>query len=61
MLKLKKISKTYVIGDFKQNALDDISVEFRKAEFVTVLGPSGCGKTTMLNVIGGLDHADKGI
>ncbi|MDD4069333.1 MAG: ATP-binding cassette domain-containing protein, partial [Candidatus Izemoplasmatales bacterium] len=49
-----------VIGDFKQNALDDISVEFRKAEFVTVLGPSGCGKTTMLNVIGGLDHADKG-
>ncbi|MFA7106128.1 MAG: ATP-binding cassette domain-containing protein [Candidatus Izemoplasmatales bacterium] len=60
MLKLKKISKTYVIGDFKQNALDDISVEFRKAEFVTVLGPSGCGKTTMLNVIGGLDHADKG-
>ncbi len=60
MLKLKNISKTYIIGDFRQNALDDISVEFRKAEFVTVLGPSGCGKTTMLNVIGGLDHADKG-
>jgi putative ABC transport system permease protein len=60
MLKLKNISKTYVIGEFSQNALDDISVEFRKAEFVTVLGPSGCGKTTMLNVIGGLDHADKG-
>jgi putative ABC transport system permease protein len=60
MLKLKNISKTYVIGEFHQNALDDISVEFRKAEFVTVLGPSGCGKTTMLNVIGGLDHADKG-
>jgi len=60
MLKLKNISKTYVIGEFSQNALDDISVEFRQAEFVTVLGPSGCGKTTMLNVIGGLDHADKG-
>jgi len=60
MLKLKNISKTYIIGDFRQNALDDVSVEFRKAEFVTVLGPSGCGKTTMLNVIGGLDHSDKG-
>jgi putative ABC transport system permease protein len=60
MLKLKNISKTYTIGEFSQNALDNISIEFRKAEFVTVLGPSGCGKTTMLNVIGGLDHADKG-
>ena len=60
MLKLKNISKTYVIGEFSQNALDNVSIEFRKAEFVTVLGPSGCGKTTMLNVIGGLDHADKG-
>ncbi|MFA7075076.1 MAG: ATP-binding cassette domain-containing protein [Candidatus Izemoplasmatales bacterium] len=60
MLKLKNISKTYVIGEFSQNALDNISVEFRQAEFVTVLGPSGCGKTTLLNVIGGLDHADKG-
>ena len=60
MLKLQNISKTYVIGEFSQNALDDITIEFRKAEFVTVLGPSGCGKTTMLNVIGGLDHADKG-
>jgi len=60
MLKLQNISKTYVIGEFSQNALDDITIEFRKAEFVTILGPSGCGKTTMLNVIGGLDHADKG-
>lgn len=60
MLKLENISKTYVIGEFSQNALDGISVEFRKAEFVTILGPSGCGKTTLLNVIGGLDHADKG-
>ena len=60
MLKLQNISKTYVIGEFSQDALDNITIEFRKAEFVTVLGPSGCGKTTMLNVIGGLDHADKG-
>lgn len=60
MLKLKDISKTYVIGEFHQDALDNLSVEFRSSEFVTVLGPSGCGKTTLLNVIGGLDHQDHG-
>ncbi len=60
MLKLKNISKSYTIGDFSQNALDNLSVEFKSKDFVAVLGPSGCGKTTLLNVIGGLDHADKG-
>ena len=52
--------KYYTIGDFSQNALDGISVNFKQKDFVAVLGPSGCGKTTLLNVIGGLDHADSG-
>jgi len=60
MLKLKNISKTYTIGDFSQNALDKVNLEFRQTEFVSVLGPSGGGKTTLLNVIGGLDRADSG-
>ncbi|MBN2540766.1 MAG: ATP-binding cassette domain-containing protein [Bacilli bacterium] len=60
MLKLVNISKSYTIGDFNQNALDNLSVEFKSKDFVAILGPSGCGKTTLLNVIGGLDHADKG-
>lgn len=60
MLKLVNISKTYKIGEFSQNALDQVNLEFRQKEFVTVLGPSGGGKTTLLNVIGGLDHADQG-
>jgi putative ABC transport system permease protein len=60
MLKLTNISKTYQIGTFSQNALDRVNLEFRQSEFVSVLGPSGGGKTTLLNVIGGLDHADQG-
>ncbi len=60
MLKLENISKSYEIGDFQQNALDNLSVEFQSKDFVAILGPSGCGKTTLLNVIGGLDHADNG-
>ena len=60
MLEIKNISKKYVVGDFKQVALDDVSVNFRKSEFASILGPSGSGKTTLLNIIGGLDHYDTG-
>lgn len=60
MLELRHIRKAYTTGDFTQVALDDVSVTFRDSEFVAVLGPSGSGKTTMLNVLGGLDHADEG-
>ncbi len=60
MLKLNNISKQYISGTFKQNALDDISLEFRNNEFVSILGPSGSGKTTLLNIIGGLDRYDSG-
>lgn len=60
MLKLTEIKKDYVVGDTKIHALDGISVEFRKSEFVSILGPSGCGKTTLLNIIGGLDRYSSG-
>lgn len=60
MLEIKNISKSYTVGDFTQVALDDFSLKFRPKEFVSILGPSGSGKTTLLNIIGGLDHYDKG-
>lgn len=60
MLELKKINKTYKVGEFSQKALDDINIKFRKSEFVSVLGPSGSGKTTLLNVLGGLDTYSSG-
>jgi putative ABC transport system permease protein len=60
MLELKKISKSYKTGNFEQRALDNVSLKFRKNEFVSILGPSGSGKTTLLNIIGGLDHYDSG-
>lgn len=56
MLELKKIYKEYIMGDFKQVALDKVNLNFRKNEFVSILGPSGSGKTTLLNIIGGLDN-----
>ena len=60
MLELKKITKSYKTGNFTQQALDEISLKFRKNEFVSILGPSGSGKTTLLNIIGGLDRYDSG-
>lgn len=60
MLELKKITKVYPAGDGKVEALNEVSLQFRKSEFVSILGPSGCGKTTMLNVIGGLDQYTDG-
>ena len=60
MLQIKNISKQYKTGDLIQIALDDVSLNFRDNEFVSILGPSGSGKTTLLNIIGGLDRYDKG-
>ncbi|NLY77930.1 MAG: ABC transporter ATP-binding protein/permease [Tissierellia bacterium] len=60
MLQLKDITKSYTTGEFKQVALNNVSINFRKSEFVAILGPSGSGKTTLLNIIGGLDRYDNG-
>ena len=60
MLEIKKITKVYQTEGFSQKALDDVSVNFRKCEFASILGPSGSGKTTFLNIIGGLDHYTSG-
>ena len=60
MLELKNIKKSYTTFDFVQTALDDVTLNFRKSEFVAILGQSGSGKTTMLNIVGGLDKYDSG-
>ena len=60
MLELKNIKKSYTLANFTQTALNDVSLKFRKNEFVAILGQSGSGKTTLLNIIGGLDHYDSG-
>ena len=60
MLQIKNIKKEYRTGKLVQKALDDVSLNLRDNEFVSILGPSGSGKTTLLNIIGGLDRYDAG-
>ena len=60
MLEIKNITKIYEIDEYVQKALDDVSINFRKNEFVSILGQSGSGKSTLLNIIGGLDEYTSG-
>ena len=60
MLQIKNVSKQYKTGELVQIALDNVSLNLRDNEFVSILGPSGSGKTTLLNIIGGLDRYDSG-
>ena len=60
MLELKKITKVYETEGYRQTALDEVSLNFRKNEFASILGASGSGKTTLLNIIGGLDSYTSG-
>lgn len=59
-VKLEKVSKIYGSGEVKIVAVNEISFEIRKGEFVVVVGPSGAGKTTVLNILGGMDQATSG-
>lgn len=60
MLKITDLEKIYRTEDIETVALNKLSLEVKKGEFVAIMGPSGCGKSTLLNIIGMLDDAEKG-
>ncbi len=60
MITLNKLTKVYRTEDIESTALNEVSFEIRKGEFVSIMGPSGCGKSTLLNVLGMLDKPESG-
>ena len=55
MIKVKNLSKSFN----NQLVLDNISIEIKKGDFISIVGPSGAGKTTFLNILGTIDEYDK--
>lgn len=60
VIELKKITKTYHLGDEVLHALDEVSLIVETGEFLAIIGPSGSGKSTLANIIGGLDKVTSG-
>ncbi|MHA1293091.1 MAG: ABC transporter ATP-binding protein [Promethearchaeota archaeon] len=58
-IEMENISKSYISGEVKVEALKNISMTVENGERIVILGPSGSGKTTYLNLVGGITSPDK--
>ncbi len=55
LITLKNINKVYRTDEIETQALENVNIQVREGEFISIMGPSGCGKSTLLNIIGLLD------
>ena len=60
MIKTKNLRKVYTTEEVETTALNDINLEVKEGEYVSIMGPSGCGKSTLLNVLGLIDQPTSG-
>ena len=60
MIKIENLKKSYFLGDEEIKAINDVTLNIEKGEYIAIVGPSGSGKSTLMNIIGLLDVADSG-
>ena len=60
LIEVKNAIKTYQTGEYSFNALNNVSLNVEKGEFVAIMGTSGSGKSTFMNMLGTLDKPNSG-
>lgn len=60
MIKVENLSMLFSTEEVQTKALNEVTFEIEKGEFVAIMGPSGCGKSTLLNILGTLDSPTSG-
>lgn len=60
LIRLRGIAKVFLTDEVETHALEDIDLEIRPGEFVSIAGPSGCGKSTLLSILGLLETPTRG-
>ncbi len=60
MIKTRDLVKVFLTEEVETTALNNVNLEVKEGEFVSIMGPSGCGKSTLLNILGLLDNPTRG-
>ena len=60
MIRTKNLTKVYRTEEVETTALNNVDIEIKEGEFVSIMGPSGCGKSTLLNIVGLIDNPSGG-
>ena len=60
VIKLERLAKLFLTDDVETHALDEVSLQIQRGEYVSISGPSGCGKSTLLSILGLLDSPTDG-
>ena len=60
IIRLENVHKDYLMGNTRIHAVEGVSLEINRGDFIAIIGPSGSGKSTMMNLVGALDFSTTG-
>lgn len=60
VVRTRRLTKIYVMGGQELRALDNVNIDIKRGEYISIMGPSGSGKSTLFNMVGGLDKPTDG-